>query len=99
MMKTGTGSYLGITMGRMTPGFVNTMWSPRSRDRRKPSASKTLLNSLNEIGLSFSDMEERKGQGDFSATHKLRTFEFIVIPEKAGFLEDLIERTHLVGFF
>ena len=31
MMNTGTEAYLGITTGRITPGFVNTMWSPSVR--------------------------------------------------------------------
>jgi hypothetical protein len=60
MIKTGTEAYRGMTIGRTTPGFVNTMWSPSSRTRLKPSASKTRLSALNETGLSFSDVERER---------------------------------------
>jgi len=43
---TGMGAYRGITTGRMTPGFVNTVWSPSVRTQARPSASKTAASRL-----------------------------------------------------
>ena len=60
MTNTGTAAYLGITTGRITPDFVNTIWSPSIRTHRNPSPSKTLTSCLYETGLNF-DMNERKG--------------------------------------
>lgn len=52
MMKTGIAVYFGITTGRGTPDFVNTMvaFYPNATET---SASKTPASLLYETGLNF----------------------------------------------
>jgi len=51
IMKTGTSCQSGITMGRTTPAFVYTKWSPSILTQVNPAFPKTFRNLLEGIGV------------------------------------------------